>query len=76
MGLKLASTIPNDGLAPTSWSVYQKACVDWKAEHATLFQYVSALATLATASFSVGPETGHPDSVIQTTSGMNVSKEV
>lgn len=61
-----APTSPKLGVAPVSFNVYQKVFTFPKSSHPTWSQKTFALATSATATFSVGPDTGHPVSVIQT----------
>lgn len=59
-------TMPKLGLAPTSWRMYHQVLVLSNSEQPTSSQKVLALATEATASFSLSPLTGQPVSVIQT----------
>jgi hypothetical protein len=57
---------PKDGEDPASIRVYQKVLTFPRLGQATSTQYLRALAVDGTAKFSVGPLTGHPVSVIQT----------
>jgi len=64
-----AGTMPNEGdgvVGAASWRTYHQVLTSPKRAQPTWSQYVCALAVDATASFSVGPDTGQPVSVTHT----------